>query len=154
MFNRFYNTIKWRVYHLCPKFFDRHAKRKEIVKFLISGCMAGGVDLLMLYVFHGLFYWGLVLSTSLAFIMSFFVSFFLQKLWTFDDKDHSSSYRQLMMYLVLNFINLNLNGWLMHLMVNGFHVWYMLSQFIISLSLGLVSFLVYKFIIFRRRRCC
>ena len=154
MFDRYYNKIKNRLYNISPKFFDRHAKRKEIVKFLIAGCLAGGTDLVMLYIFHGLFHWGLMLSTSLAFIISFFVSFFMQKLWTFNDKDHSRSYRQLGLYLLLNFINLNLNGWLMHLLVNGFQIWYMLSQFVVGLTLGMVSFVVYKFVIFRRLPGC
>jgi hypothetical protein len=44
---------------------------------------------------------------------------------------------------------LNLNGLGMHLLVNRFQVWYILSQVIVNLAIAFYNYAVYKFIIFR-----
>jgi len=133
-----------RVYGFCEA-------RKKIIKFVIAGCIAGGSDLVFLYIFHGLLHWTILIATSVAFILSFVVSFTLQKFWTFRDYRQDKMMGQLLMYLLTGFIALNLNGFFMHLLVNEFRVWYLLSQFVVNLFLGLSNFLVYKFIIFKHR---
>lgn len=127
-------------------FCDTH---KSVVKFFISGSFAGGSDLVFLYFFYGILGWGIVISTSVAFILSFVVSFTLQKFWTFRNYEQNQMASQLVLYLINAFIGLNLNGWLMHFLVNRFGVWYILAQIIVNLSIGFYNFLIYKFIIFK-----
>jgi len=122
---------------------------KSVVKFLAAGCVSGGADLVFLYFFHGLIHWPIVLATSVAFILSFVVSFGLQKFWTFRDYSQKKIAGQLFLYFLFAFISLDLNGIFMHFLVNRFHIWYLLSQFVVNLFLGLLNFLVYKFIIFK-----
>lgn len=144
-FRHFFSSRLPKVYFFCEK-------QKAIVKFFISGCFAGGTDLVFLFIFHGLFHWGIVFSTSLAFILSFLVSFTLQKFWTFRNYDHKRAIHQLLLYVVNAFIGLNINGFLMHLLVNRFGIWYILSQIAVNLFLGFCNFLIYKFIIFRHEK--
>jgi putative flippase GtrA len=110
--------------------------------------LAGGTDLIFLFIFHGLLHINLVLSTSVAFILSFLVSFTLQKFWTFRNYSEDKVVHQLSLYVLNAFIGLNLNGTGMHLLVNKYAVWYMLAQIIVNLVLGVWNFFVYKFIVF------
>lgn len=147
--NKYYVRIYRCISKQFPNLYCYCLKRKSLVKFLIAGTLSGSVDLLLLYIFHGLFNLGIVLATSLSFLLSFLVSFYLQKLWTFRNNEEKKMPRQLVLYLLNSFLSLNINAVGMHVMVNQVHVWYLLSQVIVNLSLGGLNFLIYKFIIFR-----
>ncbi len=133
-----------------PKIYNFCNRRKAIIKFFIAGSTAGVSNLVLLFVFHGLLGWEIILSTSFAFVLAFLISFSLQKLWTFRNKERKQTFRQLVLYFLTALINLNLNGFFMHLLVNEYHVWYLLAQLVINLFLGFINFMVYKFIIFKK----
>jgi putative flippase GtrA len=134
-----------------PKIFRVCEDRKSIIKFFVSGTSAAIIDLLALYIFHGVFHWEIVLSTSLAFLFSFIVSFSLQKLWTFRNYSNKRLPHQLVLYISAAFISLNLNALAMHLLVNNWHIWYLLSQIIVNVFLGIINFFTYKYIVFRNK---
>ena len=140
------NFVAYRYPHLSAPLL-RH---KSIIKFLMSGAMAGVVDLSVLFVLHGLLNVSVVIATSAAYIASFWISFYLQKFWTFCNHNQKQLYHQLVLYFLFAFINLNLNGYLMHVLVNRYQVWYLGAQIIVSLAIGFDSFLLYKFIVFRK----
>lgn len=147
--NRLYFKFRNFLSNRFPKTYCFCDRQKSIVKFLITGCLAGGTDLIFLFAFHGLFKWPIVLSTSLAFICSFAISFTLQKLWTFRNFSQEKVVSQFILYILNALIGLNLNGFLMHLLVNEYGVWYILAQIIVNLAIGFYNFLVYKSIVFK-----
>lgn len=144
-FRRFFSDRFPKIYHFCDQ-------RKSVIKFIISGSFAGVADLFFLFILHGLLRWDIVLSTSIAFILSFLISFTLQKFWTFRNYSHDKMVGQLFLYVLNAVIGLNLNGFFMHLLVNKFNVWYILAQIIVNLAIGLWNFIVYKFIVFRKEK--
>jgi len=128
---------------------EQIAKRKQIIKYIISGGTAAAVNLGLLYFFTAVLNLWYLLSSVLAFIVSFLVSFFLQKFWTFGDSKKDIIYKQMAVYLFITLINLGINTASMYILVDYFKVWYMLSQFIVSASIALWSFMVYKFFVFK-----
>ncbi len=148
LINNLYHRFRQLFSGRLPKLYSFCEARKSVFKFIISGCFAGGSDLVFLFVFHGLLHWHIVLSTSLAFVLSFVVSFTLQKFWTFRNYDKQVA-GQLFLYFLNAFLGLTMNGWLMHLLVSRLHIWYLLAQIIVNVALAFYNFLVYKFIIFR-----
>ncbi|MFA5886501.1 MAG: GtrA family protein [Patescibacteria group bacterium] len=143
-FRRYFSSAYPEIYSVC----NQH---KSVIKFIVAGCSAAGTDLVLLYVFYGLFGLDLVVSTSLAFLIAFLVSFSLQKFWAFRNyQDKVIS--QLFLYLLNALLGLYLNGFFMHLLVNKFQIWYMLAQFAVNLVLGFWNFVVYKFIIFKTNK--
>lgn len=132
-----------------PKLYNLGKSNKSIIKFIIAGCIAGGTDLILLFFFHGILKIDLVLSTSSAFILAFLVSFGLQKFWTFRNYCEDKVVQQLALYIMNALLGLYLNGLGMHLLVNKYAVWYILSQIIVNLVLAILNFIVYKFIIFK-----
>lgn len=147
--NKFYFKLYQFLSHRFPAGFCYCRSKKSVVKFVISGSLASAVDLFFLFIFYGVFELGIVLSTSVSFLLSFLVSFYLQKLWTFRNEDEKKMPRQLVLYLLNSFLSLNLNGFGMHLLVTQLGIWYLLSQVIVNLILGSLNFFIYKFIIFR-----
>jgi len=123
-------------------------KYKRIIKYLIAGGTAAFVDLGLLYFFTDILEIWYLISASLAFIIAFFVSFFLQKFWTFRDRDKEIMYKQMGLYLVVAIVNLLINAALMYIFVDGFKIWYMLAQFLISGLIAIESYWVYKIFIF------
>jgi len=147
--NKLYFKFRhWFAQHL-PKIYCLCDNHKAVLKFFIAGGLASLTDLVLLYVFHGWFRWGLVLSTSLAFILSFIVSFSLQKFWTFRNYDRAMAIRQFLLYVINAVVGLNLNGLGMHLLVNKYKIWYMFSQVVVIVLIGFYNFIIYRFIIFR-----
>jgi putative flippase GtrA len=132
-----------------PKIYCRCAKHSSFAKFFVAGGIASATDLLFLFLFHGLFNLGIVLSTSVAFLLSFLVSFYLQRAWAFNRKEEKKIPRELALYMLNAFLSLNINGLGMHFLVNQVGIWYLLSQIIVNIMLGLLNFFIYKFIIFR-----
>jgi len=123
---------------------------KQIFKYIVAGGTAAVVDLSLLYLlteFWGIWY---LLSTILAFMGAFAVSFTLQKFWTFRDHAMDGIHKQLTMYFVVTAINLGLNTLFVYLLVEHGDLWYMLAQVIAGVTIAFESFLVYKFIIFKR----
>ncbi len=74
---------------------------KRIIRYLISGGTAALTDLVLLYILAdklGIWY---MYSVVLAFAVAFFVSFFLQKFWTFEDNGTSKAHRQITVYILI-----------------------------------------------------
>jgi putative flippase GtrA len=148
LYLRFYTFFSGRY----PRLFFFCNQRKAVIKFFVAGAFAGATDLLALFIFHGLLHWQIVLATSSAFLLSFMVSFSLQKLWTFRNYSQKRLPRQLILYFSIAFLSMNLNGFGMHQLVNNIGVWYLLSQLIVNLFLGVINFFSYKFIVFCKHR--
>ena len=127
----------------------RHAR---VWRYLVSGGSAAAVDLGLLYALTewlGLHY---LFSAALAFIVAFFVSFFLQKFWTFQDHSVERVRSQVALYFVIAVANLGLNTLLMYLFVEHLHLWYLTAQVIVGALLACGSFFISKHIVFNTLR--
>lgn len=131
---------------------ERIYKYRQIVRYIISGGTAALVNLVLLYIFTDIFKIWYLLSSILAFCVTFFVSFFLQKYWTFRNREQEKIYRQMGLYFVVAVTNLGLNTLLMYLSVDILRIWYLLAQVLVIAVIAVESFLIYKFLIFNRQK--
>lgn len=118
------------------------------IKFVISGGSAAVVNIGLLFVlthFGGVHY---LLSSVMSFCAAFFVSFLLQKFWTFKNMQKEAMHWQMAAFLLVSLINLGINTTLMYVLVEFFRVWYLAAAVISGLLLAIVSFFIYKYIIF------
>lgn len=128
----------------------RYPRLYKVFKYIVSGGSAAIVDIFFLYVFTdivGLWY---VLSAILAFIIAFFVSFLLQKYWTFGDKSNHNIHRQGLLYLFISLLNLCLNTALVYFFTDIVTLHYLLSQFITGIILAFSSYFIYKRFVFNK----
>ena len=119
-------------------------KYGQFVRFVLAGVFAFAINLVALYFFTdivGIYY---LISTILAFLISFSVSFTLQKFWTFQDNSRDHLHIQLPLYLGMQLTNITLNAALMFVFVEYLHVWYLYSQAVISLALAAAIFFINK----------
>ncbi len=119
-----------------------------VIRFLISGGTATAVNVGTLYVlteFAGLWY---ILSSVVAFVLAFCVSFTMQKWWTFAERSTHRVGSQAGLYFAVALGNLGLNTLLLYVLVEWFGLWYVIAQLIASAIIAAESFLLYRFVIF------
>jgi putative flippase GtrA len=124
-------------------------KYEQVFRFLLAGGIAFAVNIVVLYLFTdilGIYY---LISTVWAFLISFGVSFLLQKFWTFQDGSRDRFHIQLPLYLGMQVANLGLNTVLMYAFVEYLHIWYLFSQVIIAAGIAVSSFYINKTYIFK-----
>jgi putative flippase GtrA len=126
-------------------------KNKIYIKYVISGGTAAGVDLALLFIFTELLNVWYIISATIAFFIAFFVSFTLQKFWTFRDNSTEGVYKQMSLYFAVGIANLFLNAGLMFVLVDIIHLWYMLAQVVAGVFVASWSFLIYKIFIFKNQ---
>ncbi len=121
----------------------------KILRYLFSGGTAAVTDLTLLYIFTDVFGIWYILSSVLAFLVAFAVSFILQKFFTFQDHAMDGVRGQALVYLLVTSFNLGLNTALVFAFVHyaGFH--YLFAQILASIIIAVESFVVYGLFIFK-----
>ena len=126
-------------------------KYKIYIKYVISGCTGAFVNLTTLFIlteFANIYY---MASAIIAFLVSLTVSFNLQKRWTFQNND-KKIFKQVVIYFIVTSSNLLINMALLYFLVEKLDIWYMLAQVVIYGSLSIFSFIMYKFLVFRKEK--
>lgn len=142
---RFWNLLK----SFSPRLHEVLFKKRKGIVYILSGGTAAFVELGSLYVFKGILGMKLIPAVSLAFILAFCVSFMLQKFWTFEDNSTDQVHAQAAKYFAITGFNFFLNLFLMYVLVEIIHVWYMLAKFLISGGIAFFSFFVYRMFVFK-----
>lgn len=144
-----YNKIRENIKKSSPLAFSLLNKNKKVYKFVISGIISTGTHLFFLVFFHQYLNIMVVLASSFAFIIAFFVSFSLQKYWTFRNYSQKKMLRQLFIYLIIAIISLNINAFFIHYLVNVLEFWYLFAQILVSLIVAFFNFFSYKLLVFK-----
>lgn len=117
-------------------------------RYLFSGFLAFGTNLLLLFVFKHYLGWHYLSASTVSFIVSVIVSFLAQKFITFQDKSRDRVHHQLFKYVVIALFNVLVNGALMFSFVDLVHLSYLLSQFFSAGIIAFYSLFLYRFVIF------
>ncbi len=125
-----------------------YAHRGEFTRFLIAGGSATALDLVLLYIGTEYLKLHYLVSASIALVIAYTLSFFLQKLWTFRDRAKDRLAHQAFGYAVFVAINIGLNALLLWFFVNELFLWYIAAQVVVSVFIALISYVVYKKILF------
>ncbi|RMF86278.1 MAG: GtrA family protein [Nitrospirae bacterium] len=124
---------------------------RRLLRFLAAGATAAATQTLLLYLLTevaGLWY---LWASSVAFGAGVVVSFLLQKLWTFEDRDLRRLPAQAAAYVALAVVNLGVNDGLMLLLVDRLGVHYLVAQVAAAAAVAAETFTVYRLWLFRRR---
>jgi putative flippase GtrA len=124
-------------------------EKTQVIRFIISGGMAAGANLAVLYLLTEYFGVHYLRSETIGFMVGFFVTFFLQKFWTFQDKDIQKLSRQMFLSFALAGANFFLNLFLLYTLTDIFHWWYFSSETAVIVLLAISNYFIYKNIIFR-----
>jgi putative flippase GtrA len=124
---------------------SRHA---QIVRFLLSGGTATVTNLSVAFLLTDIFRVYYLLSSALAFVASFAVSFMLQKFWTFKNYSVDMVNKQVVLAFLVAGGNLVLNTIIVFCFVEYFAGHYLLGQFVASGVIATETFFLYKYHIF------
>lgn len=122
--------------------------QSTLVRYAIAGGTASGIEILLLYTvteFAGVYY---LFSALLAVTVSFFVRFFLQKLFAFRDRSMGVLPKQIGLFALLYAWSASSTVGLLYVFTEIVGWWYMLSQVVTILLIAGISFFVYRYIIF------
>jgi dolichol-phosphate mannosyltransferase len=122
---------------------------KQFIRFVVSGGTAAIFGMLVIYLLTEVFHVWYLISSIVAFLVSFLVAFSLQKFWTFDNKSLETVPRQMAFSLVLAGLNFLINAVLMFLLVDQLHLHYFLSQLLVYGFFAIFDFFIYKAVIFK-----
>jgi putative flippase GtrA len=126
------------------------SKYKKLLRFVISGGSATCVNILLLYVLTEHVHLWYLLSSIVAFLSAFLISFFLQKFWTFEDPAKDRMHTQFMQFLITMLAGLAFNTFLMYICVEYAHFPYILGQVLAGIVIAILNFIVYQKLIFKK----
>lgn len=136
--------------HSTPAY-KRRARISKIFRYLFSGVLAALTSIGTLYVFTDIVHFWYLISSVFSFLISFMVSFTMQKFFTFQDHDIEGVRRQAFVYLVVGAVNLLINTGLMYLFVEYAHMHYILAQIATGIIIAIESFIIYGMFIFNKK---
>jgi len=120
---------------------------EQFEKYVVSGLISAGTEyaiLLVLTEFAGLWY---IFSNTIAYVSGFWLSFLLNRFWSFKSK--GNILRQLALYGILFVFNLILTNLLLFFLTSIAGIQYMISKILVMGVAVLWNFIIYKKIIYR-----
>lgn len=120
----------------------------RIVRFLISGFFATGINIAVLYVLVSFAQMWYLPASIIAFLAGFAASFSLQKFWTFRDRSLDIAGQQALVYFLIVAVNLAINTVLVFVFVEWVQLSPILSQVAASAIIAVESYFAYKFFVF------
>lgn len=121
----------------------------QVVRFVISGGTATAVNLGILFTLTHLFSFWYLLSSAIAFMVAFWVSFAMQKLWTFGDTSKSRASTQALFFFAVILVGLGINTSLLFVLVEYAHLHYLVAQLISGVFIAVMNYFSYKRLVFR-----
>jgi|SRR3989344_4183889 len=115
-----------------------------VVRYIISGGSGAVVNLSTLFVlthFFGVWY---LISSIVAFLISFIVGFILQRTWTFDHRTVNGLARHTSLYFSVLLSNTFLNTVVVFSLVEYMNIWYIIAQIISGAFIAVMSFFIYR----------
>ncbi|AMO57364.1 hypothetical protein GZ77_15715 [Endozoicomonas montiporae] len=120
----------------------------QIIKFTVVGAFAALVHLITLWLGVNFLALDPVIGNIIAFVFAFTASFCGQSLWTFNHKSHnpSAALRYLMVQLLCSFL-LNQSFYTLLIVYTSLH--YLVSSFIVLITIPVITFTLSKYWAFR-----
>lgn len=118
----------------------------KFIKYSIVGCLSVLIYFLSVFVLVELFDKGPIFASTLSFIIMTYISFLLNKKYTFGN---NFSYNQLWRFLVVSAIGFTLNFGIMYLVVNILSLHYVIGELITTLIIPIINFILNNYWTFK-----
>jgi putative flippase GtrA len=119
--------------------------KKELIRFIIAGSIAFVFDYSGYYFFS--FFVSFDLSKAFSFVIGTTVAFFINKYWTFEQKE--KRYSEVVKFIVLYSFTLGINVFVNKLMLNATHIVFI--SFVIATASSMVAnFIGQKWFVFKQ----
>ncbi|MFA6006409.1 MAG: GtrA family protein [Candidatus Paceibacterota bacterium] len=146
---RHYESLKSLFEETFPRIDKYTRAHRRVIKYIIAGGTSAWTDIALLFAFTHFLGIHYIYSSIIAWIIAFWISFFLQKFWTFGKRTLKGAHRELIIYFSVALINLAINTYALYVFVEFLHINYLISQIIIGLATAVVTYSINKFFIFK-----
>lgn len=116
----------------------------EIIRFCLGGIIGVSVYYIILYTlteYAGVWY---LFSSIIAYVFNYISNFFIQKFWTFKNKNTQKIPKQIFLYFVIAGVFFISNTMLLYIFVEYGKISYMHSQIILTIILSIASYFTTK----------
>ncbi|MFH1990495.1 MAG: GtrA family protein [Patescibacteria group bacterium] len=114
----------------------------QILRFLSAGGPGVLLYYLILYILTDIAGVWYMVSAVIASVVNHSLNFVFQKFWTFKNKDTKNIHRQAGKYALLVISLFIANLFLLYILVEYAHLWYLAAQVIVTILLTVISYLV------------
>lgn len=118
------------------------------MRYLFSGGSAFATNIISLFILVQFFHIWYLLAAIVSFVAAIYVSFMMQKFFTFNDYGKEKIRQQQVFYFGIQIFNLVVNTLLMYISVELFNISYLISQVVIAGAMAIYNFFVYKYLVF------
>jgi putative flippase GtrA len=118
----------------------------KFIKYSVVGCISVLIYFLSVFVLVELFDKDPIFGSTLSFIIMTFISFLLNKKYTFGS---DFSYNKLLRFLVVSAIGFTLNFVIMYLVVNVLSLHYSIGELITTLIIPIINFILNSYWTFK-----
>ena len=132
-------------YNFWLNFFKKYT---VVFRFILVGGLATIIEFISIFVLVEFFNFWYLSATSFSFALGLVISFFLQKIWTFRDKDWRKVNKQASVFLTIRLLNLFFNINATYYLVEIWHVWYFLAAMLAASIFASISFFIHCIFIF------
>lgn len=123
----------------------KHIKKySKVIKYVLSGGSAAFANIGSFTLLKDYFGFWYLVSSVVAYIVAFFVSFTLQKFWTFDNPKIDRVNEEMIYFFIYSLFGLTLNTFIVFGLVEWVFLPGILAQLIAGLIIALCSFFVYR----------
>ncbi len=121
-----------------------------LLRYLVSGSTSAAVNLSVFSLFFYVFRIHYLVSNTIAFLVAFGISLFLQKFWTFRDHSTENMHVQAVLYLGSSLFGLGINILVLYVCVHFFHILPIIGVIIAGLATALCTFPISRKYIFNK----
>lgn len=125
---------------------------KKFLLFIIAGGTSAGSNFLIYALLLNVFHIWYLTSSIVAFILSVFVGFYLQKFLTFKDSSKANFRSQMIAFFLVSFGNLFINVVLMVFFVETLHINKLFAKVLTLGILACWNFFVYQKFVFKNKK--
>ena len=133
------------------KIIERFVPLNKFIKFCVVGGLGTLLNLFILYLSVELFGLWYIYGAVLSFVIVITFNFSLNKIWTFKDRERESIAvtGQYLTYVVIGGIGMAINIACLYVLVEYFHIQYLLAELIAILIATLWNFQGTRFLVFK-----
>jgi putative flippase GtrA len=118
----------------------------KFIKYSVVGCISVLIYFLSVFVLVELFDKDPIFATTLSFIIMTYISFLLNKKYTFGS---DFTYNTLLRFLIVSAIGFTLNFGIMYLVVNILSLHYVIGELITTLIIPIINFILNNYWTFK-----
>lgn len=118
----------------------------QMLRFAIAGVLGVSLYYLILYTLTDIIKIWYMYSAIIASVVNYVSNFLLQKFWTFKNKDIKNIKKQAAGYALMVVILFATNLFLLYLLVEYCHFWYIFAQIIVTIIVTIMSYFISQWI--------